>query len=243
LLFKGIGHTIAHNNGLNFPIINGYETTFSGSNLEITSQPENLGRNTILISALQARNNARVVISGSLDFFSNAYFTSATENRYLSNELSKWAFSERGVLRTSNVTHHRVGETAEPSIYTIKEDIVFSVTIEEWRDDKWVPYVSTDVQLQFIMLDPYVLVNLKGDKNGLYTTTFKLPDVYGIFTFAVEHHRLGYTNVDLRTVKSVRPFRHDEYPRFLSMAYPYYMSALSMLGGVLILAFFLIVSK
>jgi len=243
LLFKGIGQTVSKNNGLNFPIINGYETTFSGNDLEITSHPENLGKKTVLISALQARNNARVVISGSLEFFSNAYFTSTTDNRYLSNELSKWVFAERGILRTSNVAHHRVGETVEPSIYTIKEDITYSVTIEEWKDGKWVPYVASDLQLQFIMLDPYVLVNLVGDNNGVYTTTFKLPDVYGIFTFAVEYHRLGYSNIDLRTVKSVRPFRHDEYPRFLSMAFPYYTSSLSMLGGVLILAFFLLVSK
>lgn len=41
--------------------------------------PHAVGKNTVLIAALQARNNARVVVSGSLDFFSDAFFTSGVE--------------------------------------------------------------------------------------------------------------------------------------------------------------------
>jgi hypothetical protein len=32
---------------------------------------------------------------------------------------------------------------------------------------------------------------------GLYTTSFKVPDVYGVFQFKVEYQRLGYTGVSL----------------------------------------------
>ena len=39
--------------------------------------PHAVGKSTVLIAALQARNNARVVFSGSLDFFSDKFFTSA----------------------------------------------------------------------------------------------------------------------------------------------------------------------
>lgn len=38
-----------------------------------------MGKNTLLIAGLQARNNARVVFSGSLDFFSDAFFSSAVQ--------------------------------------------------------------------------------------------------------------------------------------------------------------------
>lgn len=41
--------------------------------------PHAVGKNTLLIAGLQARNNARVVFSGSLDFFSDAFFTSAVQ--------------------------------------------------------------------------------------------------------------------------------------------------------------------
>jgi hypothetical protein len=41
--------------------------------------PHAVGRSTLLISALQARNNARVVFSGSLYFFSDEAFTSPVQ--------------------------------------------------------------------------------------------------------------------------------------------------------------------
>lgn len=41
--------------------------------------PHAVGKDTILIAGLQARNNARVVFSGSLAFFSDEFFTSAVK--------------------------------------------------------------------------------------------------------------------------------------------------------------------
>ena len=32
---------------------------------------------------------------------------------------------------------------------------------------------------------------------GLYSTTFKVPDVYGVFQFKVEYQKLGYTGLSL----------------------------------------------
>ena len=36
--------------------------------------PHATGKNTLLIAGLQARNNARVVFAGSLEFFSDEFF-------------------------------------------------------------------------------------------------------------------------------------------------------------------------
>jgi len=113
------------------------------------------------VSALQARNNARVIISGSLLLFSDRFFTSATDNQYFANELSKWVFKERGLLRASNITHHRVGEIEPPLMYRIKDSITYSVLIEEYNGQVWKPFQSKNVQLEFTMLDPYVLIFFK----------------------------------------------------------------------------------
>jgi len=93
------------------------------------------------------------------------------------------------------------------------------------------------------MLDPYVRTLLKGDDKGKYSVIFTVPDVYGVFSFKLDYRRMGYTNINLKNIKSVRPFRHDEYPRFLSMAYPYYLSSVSMVFGVFLLTVFLIFTK
>lgn len=47
--------------------------------LSCPQYPHAVGKNTLLIAGLQARNNARVIFSGSLDFFSDAFFTSAVQ--------------------------------------------------------------------------------------------------------------------------------------------------------------------
>ena len=90
-----------------------------------------------MISALQARNNARVLFVGSLEFFSNEFFESSVEkstsnngkllqsgNEQLSVGLTQWLFKERGVLRVVSVKHHEVGHVAPPTAYTINQDIV-----------------------------------------------------------------------------------------------------------------------
>lgn len=73
---------------------------------------------------MQARNNARTVLSGSLDLFSNEFFRasvssdgeeSGTGNELFAAELSKWALGERGVLRFSNIVHHK-SDGAPPDV-------------------------------------------------------------------------------------------------------------------------------
>lgn len=41
-----------------------------------------VGTNTLLIAALQARNNARVVFVGSLDFFSDQFFQASVQKAH-----------------------------------------------------------------------------------------------------------------------------------------------------------------
>lgn len=50
--------------------------------------PHAVGKNTLLIAALQARNNARVVFSGSLYFFSDEAFTSPVQKAMVSYRIA-----------------------------------------------------------------------------------------------------------------------------------------------------------
>lgn len=85
-------------------------------------------------------------------------------------------------------------------------------------------------QLELIMLDPYVRVNFTaGTRPGRYIAAATLPDVYGVFSFNVELKRRGWTFISLKNSVPIHPFRHNEYPRFLSAAFPYYTGALSVM--------------
>lgn len=115
-------------------------------------------------------------------------------NEDLSKTLSRWVFKEQGVLRLSNVSHHKAGEKNAPSSYTITEDVVFSVVIEELEDGVWKGYPGEDVQLEFVRIDPFVRIFLKKvDSKGKFQAKFKIPDVYGVYQFKVEYNRKGYT--------------------------------------------------
>jgi len=150
----------------------------------------------------------------------------------LAIELSKWVFQERGKLRAHSLTHHQVNsKELNPATYRIKDDIVFSLIVEQYDGTKWVPFTNNDVQLEFTMIDPYVRRTLSQDGKGKYSTQFTLPDVYGVFKFVVQYRRQGYTNLLLSQQVSVHPFRHNDYERFIGAAYPYYLSAFSMMGG------------
>ncbi|KAK9942408.1 hypothetical protein M0R45_008075 [Rubus argutus] len=247
VLFKGIGHTINSENSLVLKVLSASPSAYSANpKSKLSSPPLLIGSAISLVSVVQARNNARVLISGSLSMFSDRFFRSEVQkagsadkheksaNEQFLTELSKWVFHERGHLKAVNVRHHKIDEADEPAIYRINDDVEYSVEIYEWHGKSWEPYVADDVQVQFYMMSPYVLKTLSTDKKGHYFTAFKVPDVYGVFQFKVEYDRLGYTSVSLSKQIPVRPFRHNEYDRFIPAAYPYYGAAFTMMTGFFI---------
>lgn len=247
VLFRGIAHSLNAANSLVLKVLSASPSAYSSNPSSNQSQPPSLTGSAIaLVSVVQARNNARILISGSLDMFSNRLFSSPVQkagsthkfaksgNKQFVTELSKWVFHERGHLKAVNIRHHKVGETDEPAIYRIKDDLHFSVEIYEWSGNSWEPYVANDVQVQFYMMSPYVLKTLETDQKGLYSTSFKVPDVYGVFQFKVEYQKLGYTTLSLSKQIPVRPFKHNEYERFITTAFPYYGASFTTMAGFFI---------
>lgn len=247
ILFRGTSFSLKASvvdAGLLFPILRARSSSFP--------QPR-----AVLVAGLQARNNARVVVSGSLALFSDKLFNSRVAsstgdvkadrsgNEKFVTELSKWALKERGVLRSSGARHHRFAETVEASTYRVTDNVTFEVNIEQWNSEsgKWAPFVADDVQLEFIMLDPYVRQYLNADKSGHYSLSFILPDQHGIYTFKVDYHKFGYTSIQIDTRVPVRPFRHDEFERFIPAAFPYYAASFSMLAGIVVFSFVFLYHK
>ncbi len=246
LLYQGTGLIVDRENPLVLEILTASSSAYS-HNLDepISEYPHATGKNTVLVAGLQARNNARVVFAGSLDFFSDKYFTASVSrqfggkagnsgNQALASSLAKWCFKLSGVLRVKNVNHHLVGEKSPPEVaYTIKDDVVYNIDIEEYKGNKWVPFLGKDVQLEFVRIDPFVRLTLKNN-GGHLEGKFKIPDVYGVYQFKVNYVRTGLTRLYSTTQFSVRPLRHDQYERFILSAYPYYASSFSMMVGVFV---------
>lgn len=249
ILFKGVGMTADSDNPLVLEILTASSTAYSYyPDEKITEYPLAVGKNTLLIGGQQARNNARVVFCGSLDFFSDQFFMSGAQNAAQTGskffpqsgnmkvaiDVAKWAFQQSGLIRAVLVSHHLVGEKIPPLAYTIEQNVVYNIKVEEFANGKWVPFQASDVQMEFFRIDPFVRTYLKPSASGIFSVQFKLPDVYGVFKFKVDYDRIGYTHLFSSTQVSVRPKQHTQYERFIVSAYPYYASAFSMMIGICI---------
>eukprot|EP00483_Globobulimina_turgida_P012629 UN12652 len=120
-----------------------------------------------------------------------------------------------------------------PTRYRIKDLVTFSASIEEYSlaCDCWIPFIQDDVQFEFVRLDSFVRQEMEHDGKGNYKIDFMLPDVFGIYKFTINYMRKGWGYLFYEQLVSVRPFRHDEYDRFLTTAYPYYVGSASMIIG------------
>ncbi|EYC28472.1 hypothetical protein Y032_0007g3240 [Ancylostoma ceylanicum] len=249
VLYKGVAMISHKNNLLRLEVLRGTSTSYSfNPTAPVDEYPGAIGKQVVMIGAVQARNNARAVFTGSMEMFSDAFLSayvhktgsgeSSTRsgNMELATALSKWVLKETGVLRVKKVEHHLAGNKEVPREYTIMDEVEYAIEIEELRDGVWRPFNAKDVQLEFVRIDPFVRTNLM-NKNGRFSTRFKLPDVYGVYKFLVDYRRIGYTHLyDVQQV-SVRPLLHNQYERFIRSAYPYYASSFSMMLGVVLFSF------
>jgi oligosaccharyltransferase complex subunit beta len=119
------------------------------------------------------------------------------------------------------------------------------VDIQAWNgaEARWGSFSANDIQLEFVMLNPWVRTRLtqvgNGD-NSTYKATVPVPDQIGIYKFLISYHRPGVSGLEVSQVVPVRPYLHNEYPRFIPMAYPYYAAAFAMLLSVFLLGIVLL---
>ncbi|MGH0120054.1 UNVERIFIED_CONTAM: hypothetical protein FKN15_064303 [Acipenser sinensis] len=205
ILFKGVGMVADPDNPLVLDILTGSSTAYSYfPDRPITQYPHAVGKNNLLIAGLQARNNARVIFSGSLDFFSDAFFSSAVQKAMPGSE----------------------SMVADPDNPLVLDILTGSSTAYSYFPDRPITQYPHAVGKNNLLI--------AGKKGGKYSVQFKLPDVYGVFQFKVDYNRLGYTHLYSSTQVSVRPLQHTQYERFIPSAFPYYASVFSMMGGLFV---------
>ncbi|MQM20540.1 hypothetical protein Taro_053563 [Colocasia esculenta] len=137
VFFRGVGHSLNPTNSMVLKVLSASPSAYSANpKTKLSNLPSLTGSAISLVSVVQAS-----MISSYLDLFSD----------------NKWVYHERGHLKAVNVRHHKVGETVEPAMYRIKDDLEYAVEIYEWSGTSWKPYIADDVQVQFYMMSPYVL--------------------------------------------------------------------------------------
>ncbi|KEP64923.1 UNVERIFIED_CONTAM: dolichyl-diphosphooligosaccharide--protein glycosyltransferase [Hammondia hammondi] len=209
-----------------------------------------LGAELSLGSALQTQNGGRATLLSSGEFCSDEFSRLGSEkdtetgkkkiaNLRVCEELLLWTFNRRGVLRWSNLKHFKPGETVSPHMYRMKDDIVFSVDLHQLVNGLWHPFYATDVQVEFVMLEPFLRFFLEppaSRQSPTFSRAFQAPDRYGVFKFVLHYNRIGFSLLHVESLAPVRNFKHNDFPRFLPCALPYYGCSLLTLIGLIVFA-------
>jgi oligosaccharyltransferase complex subunit beta len=69
---------------------------------------------------------------------------------------------------------------------------------------------------------------------GVFEYKFKIPEKLGIFKFMINHNRYGQSFLESSTEVSIIQFRHNEFARYIPVAFPYYASIFSTMGATLL---------
>ena len=252
--YRGTGMKLDENNAYVFPILSGDEHVFStnpdySKKDSTSSSMKTAGNDITLLAGYQSRYNQRVVISGSIDMCSDDLISvassessdySTSSNWILCKNALDWNFQQKSVLKAENMHHELLDKSLFESghqnsqEYKLKDYIHFEIDILEKVDGEWVPYISDDIQFEFIMLNPYWRVFLENTHDARYELDFRAPDWNGVYKFLVDYNRFGYTRLHEETTAPVRVFRHDEFPRYLPSAFPYYLSVFTVLVGTIL---------
>ncbi|XP_074313307.1 dolichyl-diphosphooligosaccharide--protein glycosyltransferase 48 kDa subunit-like [Silene latifolia] len=98
VLFQGIGHSVNPSNNLVLKVLSASPSAYSSNpSKTLANAPSLTGSSISLVSVVQARNNARVLISGSLKMFSDRFLRSGVQKVGSSN---RWLASSFSPLRT-----------------------------------------------------------------------------------------------------------------------------------------------
>lgn len=204
------------NNEYTIPILNAAETSYvydSRDEEDVMKEAWVSGTQAHVSAAFQSKHNARFFWVGSADL--------VLDNAEFSKDVTEWTFQEKAVIKSVFVKHKLVDSIVEnEKLYKVSEDLTYSIGISEWNGESWGPFSGhDDVQLEFVMLDPYYRITLDENKAAsgidfaVYSTNFKIPDQYGMFTFKTQYERPGLSFIDEQEVVTIRHIANDEWPR------------------------------
>jgi oligosaccharyltransferase complex subunit beta len=215
LLYNGIGLTFTHYETDQITVfLRGNTHTASLYYDEITGKHfNNLGKNVVLVAGIQGINNARILVAGSLDMFSDELFSkSRGANRAYVQNLIEWMSHRRGFLRLKNNKGTCVDSKMQESECPVKSKFIYDIEIDEWNylQNQWVPYNADDVYFQLKFMDTKINKRMERVSDGKYHVYGQVPDRMGSYTFHIRYSRPGYSLLTADDKIFVRPFNYKE---------------------------------
>lgn len=175
LAYRGVGQSLVDDadSGLAFSAARAPATSYCPTKKGFVSKKKGLkkftGEDISLVSLVQARNNARVAVTGSLAMLADDWLgeEAATANAALARDVTAWVLGYKSLLRLARFDHYEAATMATKDVYRIKDDLRVAMALEEWSAEAqdWVPFKTKDeIQVELTMLDPHVRKTFAVDK-------------------------------------------------------------------------------
>lgn len=240
IAYEGVGMKLDETNSYVFPILKG-TIDWSGEIPARKTKTKEIkrdvaGLDVVAVAGYQSRYSQRVVMSASVSMCSDNFIAATatgkdytkSSNFQFCREVLMWNFQQKSVLKMEKFNHSLVDRTLierglqNEQEYKLKDEILVTIDIYEKVNGKWVPYKTNEVELEFIMLSPYVVTTLQNTDGAHYRTQFHAPDWNGVYKFKIDYNKVGYTRLLLDKITPVRVFNHDEFPTYSPSAYPFF---------------------
>lgn len=240
IVFKGPGASLFKDNELVDSVIWGSGSCYSTARGRkvLNRIPRVVGSGCVMGAALSTRVGGRAAYFGGMEALTDEVLGKRERHAEAVMRLLGWSVGEAGVVRVGKVRHWVVGGGERREV-RVKDKIRMELEVEVWDGEKgvWKALVVDDMQVEFVMLNPWVRKRLqwKGNERGTYTAEIQVPDQIGVYKFRIDYWRAGIGGVVVEELVPVRPFWHNEYERFIGMATPYYAATFSMLVGVFLM--------
>lgn len=240
IVFKGPGATLFKDNELVDSVIWGSGSCYSTRGRKTLSRvPRVVGTACVMAVALSTRVGGRAAYFGGIEALADKVLEKRERHAEAVTRLLAWSVGEAGVVQVGKIRYWVVGGEGREEV-RVKDVVRLEVDVKVWDGEEgiWKALVVDDMQVEFVMLNPWVRKRLRclGNENGTYAAEIQVPDQIGVYKFRIEYWRAGIGGVVVQEVVPVRPYLHNEYERFIGMATPYYAGAFSMLIGVFLMA-------
>lgn len=140
---------------------------------------------------------------------------------------------------TNGKSSNRGRTELDSTIYRIKDHVNIRMCLVTGSDSqRFIPENVQNFQFELKMMNIQVRKTFDSiDSDGcLNSLNVQLPPKPAIYTLQIHHNRPGWSQLNHEERLLVRPFRHDEFPRFLKIALPYYVSWI----GLLVASYFIL---
>ena len=219
------------------PLIQNALSFTSGSAIcsKINGKCQSNSQSISLFATLESRKGSRFAVVSSPELFNN-FSESVIKGVIEWLQKSKFNFKIASIsheLSESFSSSPNRGRTElESTIYRVKDRInVRMCLVEASNNERFIPENSADFQFELKMMNIQLRKSFDSiDSDGcLNSKNIQLPGKPAIYTLQINYNRPGWSQLNHNEKLLVRPYRHDEFPRFLKVAIPYYASWLSIL--------------